>query len=362
MAHGDARVLLSAQTLAAGNGGVGTVARMTAAVLSEQFAVEALACQDSADHRIGSVPVRSFGNRRVAFLLSNLIRSARFTHVLYDHAGTARAHMFPAIRQPYAVWIHGWEVWGETRPDYLKALRGAAVVIANSAYTVDRAGSLLAGLDVRICTLGTPADQAPAFAPSDAGPPTMLLLGRADDLFAKGHDLLIEIWPMVVSAVPDARLLLVGGGSALDRVRALAASSPVRDAIDVTGFVPDEHLERHWRRATAFAMPGFAEGFGLVYAEAMRHALPIVASVDDGAQHVNVDGVTGFNVARADKRRLTDVVVSLLKDRDYARALGAAAHVRWREMYSFSSFRNRLLPVAGDFIEGTIGDERRGRH
>ena len=346
------RILLSSQTLAAGNGGICAVARMTAMALSDIGEVRALACQDDEDARIGTVPIRAFHSRRLPFALANFLETRRATHVIYDFAGTARAHPnFPFLRRPYAVWLHGWEVWHNPPRKYLAAIERAALVLANSAYTRDRAREVLpTSAAVTVCALGTAVDAPPpTVGPSD-GPPTVMLLGRADELFAKGHDILIEVWPNVVSAVPGARLLLVGGGPCLGRVTALAANSPVRQSIEIVGFIPDGQLEPYWQRASVFAMLGFAEGFGIVYADAMRHGLPVVASTDDAGQEVNVDGVTGFNVARSDKKRLVEILVTLLRERDYARSLGAAGHARWHRHYSFSAFRQRLLAAASEFL------------
>ncbi len=284
--------------------------------------------------------------------MCNFLEAQRATHVIYDFAGTARAHLgLPFLQKPYAVWVHGWELWHGPKSKHLRALAGADLILANSSYTLVRAGNVLSTVnDVRVCQLGTPEDSPPAIVGPSDGPPTVMLLGRADELFAKGHDILIDIWPHVVSAVPDAQLLFVGGGVALDKVRDLVAASPARRAIEVAGFVPDEGLENYWRRTTVFAMPGFAEGFGLVYVDAMRRGLPIVASTEDGGQEVNVDGRTGFNIPRSNKRRLTDVLVSLLRNRDYARSLGMAGHACWREQYAFSAFCKRLNVATADFV------------
>jgi phosphatidylinositol alpha-1,6-mannosyltransferase len=325
---------------------------MTARVLLPRYPLEALACQDTADHRIETVSVRAFRNRRIPFVLANLEASRHVTHVLYDFVGTARAHFdLPFGRRPYAVWVHGWELWHEPPPKYRRAIAGATLVLTNSAYTAKRASDVLsAGIQVVSCPLGTPEGKPPQAVGPSEGRPTVLLLGRADELFAKGHDILIDIWPDVVSAVPDARLLLVGGGKALDRVRNLAAASAVREAIEITGFVPNEALDNYWRRATVFAMPGFAEGFGLVYAEAMRRGLPVIASTEDAGQEINVEGWTGFNVSRENRKRLTETLVALLRNRDYARALGARGHSRWQEQYTFDAFGRRLIDATARFL------------
>jgi phosphatidyl-myo-inositol dimannoside synthase len=344
-----ARVMIAAHTLAPGNGGVAAVARMTVRAVSARHPVDALAWQDAAPHAIGGVTTRAFAGRRAAFAAARFARAFAARRVIYDHAGTARVHVdLPGARRPYAVWLHGWELWHEPRADYLRALGRARLVIANSAYTVERAGRVLDGLEVRVCELGTMEDAPPPAPPPR--PPAVLLVGRADALFAKGHDLLIAVWPDVVAAVPGARLLLAGGGSALARVQALAAASPARAHIEVAGFVDDAALDALWARATVFAMPGFAEGFGLVYADAMRRGLPIVAATDDAGARINDDGVTGHNVARADTPGLTGVLIALLRDADRARAMGAAGQARWRDRYTFSAFERRLMPIVSELL------------
>ena len=323
---------------------------MTATTLSRNSEMRALACQDASDHRINTIPVRTFANRRLPFVLFNWFESRWATHVVYDFAGTARAHLDMPSRRPYAVWVHGWEIWNVVPPTYLRAIAGATLVLVNSAYTLARAGETLAGNRIRMCMLGTPEDSPPEIIGPSSGPPTVMLLGRADQWFAKGHDILIDIWPQIVSAVPNARLILIGGGDELPKVRKLAAASPARESIEIPGFVAEEHMEAYWRRVTVFAMLGFAEGFGIVYAEAMRRGLPVIASTDDGGQEVNVDGVTGFNIPRTDKKRLIEVLVSLLRDHDHARALGASGFRCWREKYSFSAFQRRLENATADFL------------
>jgi phosphatidylinositol alpha-1,6-mannosyltransferase len=279
--------------------------------------------------------------------------SARLaTHIVYDFAGTARAGAFrPGPRRPEAVWAHGIEVWDQPRPSRIRALRRAALVLVNSDYTRERAARALDGLSqVRTCPLGTMSDEAPAHIGPSAGPPTVLLLGRLDQGLPKGHDLLISIWPSVVSAVPDARLLIAGGGPGLASVRGLAAQSPARAAIEVLGFVPEAEIDEVWRRATVMAMPSRKEGFGLVYVEAMRRAVPAIASVEDAGQEINLDGVTGFNISRLQPEKITEALVTLLRDLDLAARLGAAGHRRWREQFCFSQFDLRLQAAMADFL------------
>lgn len=345
-------ILLGAQYLAEGSGGIGGVARMTAAALGRRHALSAMACMEPADFRIGDAAVRAFRGSRVRFVAGLAREALRSTHVVYDFAGTARAQKLPLLRGlPSAIWVHGWEVWDAPRPDYIRALERADLVLVNSAYTLERAGSALKGVKtVRVCPLATSSDEIPAVTGPSEGPPVVLLLGRIDQLLAKGHEILISIWPKVASAVPGARLVFAGGGEAVGHVRALAAASPAAASIEVTGFVPAENVEALWRRATVFAMPAFGEGFGLVYIEAMRQGIPVIASLEDAGQEINSEGITGFNISRNSQGGIANAVIALLRDRDLCRKFGAAGHARWKDSYRFSSFEARLAAATADFL------------
>jgi phosphatidylinositol alpha-1,6-mannosyltransferase len=340
---------VAAQYLRPGNGGIAEVARVTTKALARRGGLQALACLEPSDYAVEGVPVRGFGGRRARFLLGLEAASLASARLLYDFAGTARSGALLFPRRPYAVWAHGIEVWDEVRADRRRALQRAGLVLVNSAYTRERADPTLGRLrDVRICRLGSWEDAAPARAPSP-GPPTVLLLGRLETGLPKGQGVLISLWPKVVAALPEARLLLVGRGPGLARARELAHASSAAASIEAPGFVPDEEIEAVWSRASLFAMPSLTEGFGLVFIEAMRRGLPVIASRADAGAEVNIDGVTGYTLDRGDEGRLVEAIVELLRDRDRAAQMGAAAQARWRAEFCFSAFAGRLDAALGDF-------------
>jgi phosphatidylinositol alpha-1,6-mannosyltransferase len=97
-------------------------------------------------------------------------------------------------------------------------------------------------------------------------------------------------------------------------------------------------------------MLGSTEGFGLVYVDAMRHGVPVIASLDDAGQEVNVDGLTGFNVSLTDSARLTEVLVRLLGNPDLARQIGDAGRLHWGKHYTFDAFKARFLKATSGFL------------
>lgn len=356
MIHRVARLSLAATSLLPGHGGIARVARLMGCVLADEarygrVLLRTVGLYDEKrinDLGVEMVPARGSRLRFTAAVHAAALRSS---HSLTDSLAMVRAHnRLPLLCRPLLAWIHGIEVWEGARADRLEAARRVDFLVANSAYTRERAERAHGGFArARVCWLGTESDDAPA-PQRPNGPPVVLVLGRLEHGRDKGHEALIDVWPAVVSAVPDAQLLIVGGGPDLIRVRALAARSPATARIEVTGFVPDEAMAVVWAQATVFAMPSRGEGFGLVYIEAMRQGVPVVASVHDAAPEVNLDGETGYNVDLARPADLADRLAHLLRDRDLAARLGAAGQRRWAQHFRYSSFRTRFLSVLEDFV------------
>ena len=338
---------MGAATLAPGQGGIARVARMSArALIGAGVDLDLASYLDDAPVAIEGVRARVARGSKWRFAVECHRGALRASRHLYDSAGMARAHpRFLGPRRPYATWIHGIDSWEGMRGEYVASVDRAGLVLTPSRYTLERFqghhGPLPTG---RACWLGTEDDAPPASRSSFAGPPVVLIVSRLDALEGrKGHRELVACWPRVVGEVPDARLVIAGGGTGLDEMREVARSSPAADRIDVLGFVSEERMSTLYAGAHVFAMPSRQEGFGLVYGEAMRYGLPVIASVHDAGQEVNVDGETGFNVDLDRADELPSRLIELLRDRDRAQAMGRAGERRWRQEFTYSMFAERFL-------------------
>ena len=345
-------IQVAAQFLTAGSGGIARCARLTILALASEARISGLAVEDQAPAVIGDVRSRAFGGNRSTFVAANTLGALKSDWVIYDFAGTARAHgPLGLTGRPYAVWAHGLEVWpGHLRDDYAKAIRGAKAVFVNSAHTARRLAESLPDLrTVHACPLGTEADlPARSCVLARRAEPLVLFLGRNDELFAKGQDVLIAAWPAVVAETPDAVLCFVGGGERLDRLRALAAASPAAASIRVLGQLSEAEVDSLHRRARLFAMLSRVEGFGLVFAEAMSHGTPVLTSDQDASTEVSLDGETGFAVSRDAPAAVARAIVSVLSDDRLFERLSRNAFERWSRRFCFSAFRARFLRVANE--------------
>jgi phosphatidylinositol alpha-1,6-mannosyltransferase len=354
--------MLGAESLLPGNGGICRVARLVGKVLAEEegaglLGADAIALNDDVvpggEFRLPAV--RAMGGSRARFVVGMAVGAVGHTHFIYDFAGMARAHCrVPFLRRPMMVYLHGIEVWGEESARRIAVARRAQALVVNSAYTLGRAERDHGRFEVRprVCWLATESDEASSVVADGGGPPTVMILARMDaDGGYKGHRELIAAWPAVVGAVGDARLVIVGRGPGMEVIAKLVGESPVAGNIEMKGFVPDGELDRLWGRTAVFAMPSRGEGFGLVYIEAMRHGIPVIASVHDAAPEVNVDGETGYNVdLDRDGGGLAERVIYLLRNREVAAEMGRNGQRRWQEHFRYSAFRGRFRELLGDFL------------
>ncbi|SEF46110.1 phosphatidylinositol alpha-1,6-mannosyltransferase [Thermomonospora echinospora] len=145
----------------------------------------------------------------------------------------------------------------------------------------------------------------------------------------KGQDALIHAWPAVLREVPDAVLLLVGGGPYRAELERLAADRGVSGSVVFTGSVPWEELPAHYDAGDVFAMPcrtrrrGLdVEGLGIVYLEASSTGLPVVAGDSGGAPDAVLDGETGVVVRGRSVPAVAEAVAGLLGDPERARKMG----------------------------------------
>lgn len=351
-------IFIGAESFALKASGIGRVARLVAKVLGEElesrpdWVAHGCALNDTADNSEFGFPVAAANRSRLRFLRQSLASRVSHSAYIYDHLGLARAHLrLPFSRQPFLSFMYGIDVWEQAPRRRIVGARRADQLLVISNYTLERAESCHGRFPhAQICWLATESDDLPNVV-RRSGPPTVLIVGRIDWPCYKGHVEVVSAWPRVVAAVPDSRLVIAGDGDGLHPLRQLAAGLPCADHIEFRGFVPESQMDALWASATVFAMPSRKEGFGLVYIEAMRHGVPVIGSVHDACQEVNVDGETGFNVNLDRPGELAERLIQLLRNPDAAAKMGQAGIERWLRHFRYARFRERFVPVLRKLVQ-----------
>lgn len=142
----------------------------------------------------------------------------------------------------------------------------------------------------------------------------------------KGHAPLLDAWPSVVSACPEARLLLFGQGRLEEEFRARLHDTGLASSVVLAGFRPD--LPDFLGRLDLVVHPALEEGLGLAVLEAQAAGLPVVACRAGGVPEILADGEGGLLVPAGDAPALANALVALLRDEPRRRAFGEAARAR----------------------------------
>ena len=140
----------------------------------------------------------------------------------------------------------------------------------------------------------------------------------------KAVDVLAAAWPQVTSALPDARLHLVGKGSLEPLVVDLVESGGGR--VRWARELPTEGVARALDGATVLVLPSRREGMGRVIVEAFCRGRAVVGSASGGVLDLVEEGVSGLLVPVDDPDALADALVRVLGDAELAGRLGAGAH------------------------------------
>ena len=140
----------------------------------------------------------------------------------------------------------------------------------------------------------------------------------------KGHPTLLEAWPAVLHAVPDAYLLIVGEGSRRDALEAQARELRIAHRVVFTG--RREDVPAVTAALDVAVLPSYREAQGMVILEAMALSRPVVAANVGGIPEMIQDGVTGLLVPPHDAGALAGAIVRLLTNHPLADTLGRAGH------------------------------------
>jgi glycosyltransferase involved in cell wall biosynthesis len=203
------------------------------------------------------------------------------------------------------------------------------------------------GIDLE---LARSAERAPARARFGlpAGVPVVIYSGRIAR--EKSLDVLVRAFAQVGQRLPDARLLLVGGGPWLEQCQALAQSLHLDSHVHFTGYLPRREVFDCLAESQVFAFASLTDTQGVVVLEAMALGCPPVAVRSGAVADIIRDGVDGLLVEPTPDG-LAEGLLRVLEDDDLRRALAGQARPR-AEAFSSSRMAARLSQVYQTLLPG----------
>lgn len=216
------------------------------------------------------------------------------------------------------------------------ALASSHAVIVTSPSTAER---LSEDYDV------PPDDVTVALPGTDRGAPArgstdgiVRLLSVGAVVPRKGFDILIA------ALVPIAELpwrLTIAGDLTRDEATAAELQGDIlehklADRINLLGAVPHEHVTTLYSSADIFVLASHFEGYGMAYAEAMAHGLPVIGTTG-GATADTVPPNAGVLVDPGNVKALTRALKMLIEDQDARAWCASGALAAARQLPTWQS-------------------------
>jgi len=204
----------------------------------------------------------------------------------------------------------------------LRLLRGAIcpseeTAAALSAYGVARAR-------IAVVPPGTAKPAAARPASREEGPARLLTVASVTP--RKGHLVLVDALAQLTSL--DWRLRCIGSltrdPATAAALRQAIAGHALADRVTLVGERQPEELAAEYQAADCFVLPSFHEGYGMAFAEALSHGLPVVAA-RAGAVPRTVPESAGLLVPPGDAAALAAALLRVITEPDLRRRLAAGA-------------------------------------
>lgn len=224
----------------------------------------------------------------------------------------------------------------------LRSARRASAVVALGAEL--RGQFLAAGFDAaRVATIPNAVDTE-LFRPGDAaGREGIVFVGRL--IAGKGLDELVEAARLLHATDEGATVTVFGDGPERARLEDAVRAAGLAEAFDLRGIRPRAEIAAALRTAAAFALPSLEEGMSNALLEAMASGCPVVASAIDANRELIEHGASGLLASPGDAAAFALALRRLLKDRELATQLAAAAQARVERWHTPGEVAERWLEL-----------------
>lgn len=167
----------------------------------------------------------------------------------------------------------------------------------------------------------------------------ILFVGRFEP--RKGLKYLLKAFPIIKKKIPNARLVIVGGGFYKGFYKKYIPTGYGED-IHLAGFVSGEELPRYYASCDVFCSPATGnESFGIILLEGMASKKCVVASDISGYRQVIDHGENGILVPPEDPAKLAEAIIDVLSNDNFRSEIARKARKK-AENYSWEKIANEV--------------------
>ncbi len=301
---------------------------------------------------------RKLLNKPHYYLMEQAILQSLSKHkidVVLAEYGTHAAEILPVIKRsgiPMVVHFHGYDA---TRTDVLQLHKNYAELFAYASSVIavsTKMKEMLLQIDCPpeklVYNVYGPRPEFMEVTP-EFSKKQMVALGRFTDKKAPYYTILA--FAEALKKHPDARLLLGGDGKLLEVCKNLVRLKGLQDSVRFIGVISREEFIELLTQSLAFVqhsirpVSGDMEGTPLSILESSAAGLPVIATQHAGIPDIIVHNETGLLCEEHDVKQMTANMVTLMDDKELARAMGAKGKARIKEHFTLERHINALQEI-----------------
>jgi glycosyltransferase involved in cell wall biosynthesis len=177
---------------------------------------------------------------------------------------------------------------------------------------------------------------------------TFLIVQVGQIIPEKGVPDLLQAAAQVCLVDQSIHFVFVGDGQLLTEYRNLAGSLGLNNKVTFTGQLADPLAAGVFAAADLVCQVSrWEEAFGLVIAEAMAAARPVLATRTGGIPELVSDGVTGYTVERGDVEAMTSRILELASSKGLCVSFGEAGQKICREKFDHRTNVTQVMNLYG---------------
>jgi len=145
----------------------------------------------------------------------------------------------------------------------------------------------------------------------------------------------------------NIHIKVAGDGSDRKNLELFVKSNGLSDKVEFLGWLSTPEMEQELSSADIFCLPTKKDSFGMVFIEAMKYGLPIIASNWQAIPDVVPDGEVGILVDPTDENEVAQAINKLAEDADLRLKFSKGAYRVVKERYSIEAIAPQLINLFG---------------
>ena len=143
----------------------------------------------------------------------------------------------------------------------------------------------------------------------------------------------------------DWHYMIVGGGRERDNLEAMVRDLGLGEQVVFLGLLPHDQVFSALTDADVFLLPSYREAFGIAYLEAMAAGLVTIGVQGQGPEAFIRDGETGYLVPPRDVQAITNLLYTIINDKNEAGRIADAGREHVRQNFTWERHAEKLTAV-----------------